>query len=278
MRISLNLATRPYTDLGPVLKCLRIAMGVLLLLAIGLGLGLHAFHQKAEAARANEQSVQNQIDGINRERLGYQNMMRQPDNAQLLTQVAALNELFGEKSFSWTLAMEDLERVLPAGVQVTTLEPTRAKDGHITLRLRVIGPRNRAVDLVQNLEHSRYFLLPRIAGESSESESGPGAKLEPVSASNRVNFEVMADYNSTVPVGYREERKPEGEKPSADGAHIGRSALPSHTPHPLVPPAVPVKQPDKLSNTGSGQHNLHAISKPSPNRSLKPSPKSGGPR
>ncbi len=31
--------------------------------------------------------------------------------------------LFAEKSFSWTSVMMDLERVLPAGVQVTSIEP-----------------------------------------------------------------------------------------------------------------------------------------------------------
>ena len=36
-----------------------------------------------------------------------------------------LNQLFDEKTFSWTLAMEDLETVLPGGVQVATLDPTR---------------------------------------------------------------------------------------------------------------------------------------------------------
>ena len=88
-------------------------MAVLVVLGIALGLGLRAVHQKADEARATEASVQGQIDAINQERLGYQNRMRQPENAQLLNQVAALNQLFDEKTFSWTLAMEDLETVLP---------------------------------------------------------------------------------------------------------------------------------------------------------------------
>ena len=138
--------------------------------ACGLGLGLRAVHQKAEEARATEQSVQNKIDAINRERQGYQEMMRQPANAQLLTQAGTLNQLFDEKTFSWTLAMEDLETVLPGGVQVTTLEPVRdTKTGVISLKLRVVGPRDKADDLVQNLEHSKHFLLPHIVSESSES-------------------------------------------------------------------------------------------------------------
>jgi type IV pilus assembly protein PilN len=198
MRISLNLATRPFSDLGPAMKHLRIAMGVLALLAIGLGLGLRAFHQKAEEARARDHSLDGELTRITLERQGYQDRMKLPANAQLMVQAVALNKLFDEKAFSWTLAMEDLENVLPGGVQVSTLEPVRAKDGHITLHLRVIGPRDRAVELVRNLEHSKRFLLPRIAGENSESTGGPGEQIQPVSASNRVNFDVLADYNPAV--------------------------------------------------------------------------------
>ena len=55
--------------------------------------------------------------------------MREPDNAQLLAQAATLNQLFDEKAFSWTLAMEDLETVLPGGVQVASLEPRATKTG-----------------------------------------------------------------------------------------------------------------------------------------------------
>ena len=90
---------------------------------------------KAEEARTTEQRVQNRIDAINRERQGYHDLMQQPANALLLTQAAALNQLFDEKTFSWTLAMEDLETVLPGGVQVTALEPVRDPDGALRVPL-----------------------------------------------------------------------------------------------------------------------------------------------
>jgi type IV pilus assembly protein PilN len=246
VHISLNLATHPYTDFGPAIKRLRIAMGVLVLMALGLLLGLRAFHQKAEEARAHEHSLDGQIAQIALERQGYQNLMHQPENAQLLAHTVALNQLFDEKAFSWTLAMEDLETVLPGGVQVTQLEPIRDKTGTITLNLRVVGPRDRAVDLVQNLEHSRRFLLPRIVGESTESTGGPGEKLEPVSASNRVSFNVLAEYNTSAPIEHRAQRKPqEAGKPSPEGANLpGRRVLPAHVvPMSAAPGQPPVRQP-----------------------------------
>jgi type IV pilus assembly protein PilN len=200
VKIALNLATRPYADLGPAMHRLRIGMAALAALCLALALGLHAVHNKAEAARAREHSLDGQLARVNAERQGYTRMMEQPDNASLLRQAAMLNQIFDEKAFSWTLAMENLETVLPGGVQVTTLEPVRAKGGQITLHLRVVGPRDLAVDVVRNLEHSKRFLAPRIVGENAESaSSGPNRPAEPVSATNRFNFDILAEYNPPTP-------------------------------------------------------------------------------
>jgi type IV pilus assembly protein PilN len=281
MHIAINLATRPYVDLGPALKRLRIAMAVLAVLSAGFLLGLRAFHQKAEQARAAEQSVQNRIDAIQRERLGFEATMHLPANTQLLAQASMLNQLFEEKSFSWTLAIEDLETVLPGGVQVTSIEPVRdVKTGIISVKLRVVGPRDRAVELVRNLEHSRAFLNPRIVGESSESSGGPAEKLEPISASNRVNFELLAEYNPASPAPRREARKPEAGqlaaaptpapqplsrpmRPNFPAAQGSPQMRPQQRP-PL--PGAPGMQPGRVPYTGQAQ------SKPSP---INPP---GGPR
>lgn len=238
MRIAINLATRPFADLGPILKRLRIAMGVLALLAIGFGVGLHFLHSQAEAARAREHKIDASIAKINLERQGYDKMISQPDNAATLAQTAALNRLIDAKAFSWTLAMEDLETVLPGGVQVTTLEPTTdKKDGHISVRLRVVGPRNKDVELVSNLEHSRRFLQPHIVGESSETTSnGNQQQLEPVSATNRVAFELLADYNPATPGERRAAKK---TQPHDVNQQTDQEAPPAHrSAAPAAPPAA----------------------------------------
>ena len=211
MRVSINLATRPFADLGPALKRLRIGMAVLAVLSGAFALGINLLGSKAEAARQRERVLDRAVAQVDQERQGYQSQLHQPDNAGTLAQANTLNRLFDEKSFSWTLAMEDLETVLPAGVQVVSLEPVRDKNGTITLHLRVQGPRNRAVTLVQNLEHSRRFVLPRIVNETAETGNGPAEHLVPVSAENRVNFDLLADYNPATP----EERKAATKKAAA---------------------------------------------------------------
>jgi type IV pilus assembly protein PilN len=93
-------------------------MAVLVVLCLLFFLGLHLFDRQANDARARDHSLDGQIARIQAERAAAEAMMRQPDNAQVLIQAEALNKLFDEKAFSWTLAMEAMETVLPAGVQV----------------------------------------------------------------------------------------------------------------------------------------------------------------
>jgi type IV pilus assembly protein PilN len=244
MRITLNLATRPFADLGPAIKRLRIAMGVLALLSVLLGIGLHAIHRKAEAARARDHSLDGEITRISEEREGYETLMRRPENAQVLAQAAFLNRLFDEKAFSWTLAMEDLETVLPPGVQVTTLEPARQKDGHIVLHQRVLGPFDRSVELVRNLEHSRRFLLPRITGENAQTTEGGGQNQEPVGPGNRFEFDLLADYNPATPQEARALNKAAKKLVNSDQVQrpAGRAIRPRSTPS-STPPRPPYTGP-----------------------------------
>lgn len=251
MKITLNLATRPFIDLGPILKQLRIAMGVLAALVAIFALGLHFLHDQAEAARMRDHSLDGQITKISAERQGYERLMQQPENALLLMESSALNNLFAQKAFSWTLTMESLEKTLPAGVQALTLEPNREKDGRIILHIRVAGPRDRVVDLVRNLEHSDRFRLPRIVGENAEQSSGFAQKQEPVSASSRYTFDILAEYVPPEPGERRiAQRKPEPGlgKPVLD---LGKPQPGLEKTEPAVKKIVVKKTPVKTAAGGA---------------------------
>ena len=202
MRITLNLASKPFIELGPLYARLRLLMALLLLIAVPLWFLYKAEARQAAIANARLQSVENEIQRLQNQQQSYQAMMRQPQNAAVLTQAAFLNQLFARKAFSWTAVMMDLETVLPGGVQVLNIDPATDKSGNVTIRLRVNGQRDRAVELVRNLEHSKRFLQPRLASESLEtSNNGNQANFQPTSASSNVNFDVLADYNPLPPMG-----------------------------------------------------------------------------
>ncbi len=121
--------------------------------------------------------------------------MRQPQNMAVLERSQFLNALFARKSFSWTAVMMDLEKVLPVGVQVTSIEPVITKDGDVNIRLRVSGDRDRAVQLVRNLEGSQRFVSPRLANEAAQKQGSQSGNVAQAAMPGAVEFDILSGYN-----------------------------------------------------------------------------------
>jgi type IV pilus assembly protein PilN len=215
MRVQVNLATRPYVELRPFFLRLRVVMAVLAVVSLGLAIGGHVLSKKLERAETQMDALRMRTVAAQQSKLHEEARMRQPANAEVLARAHFLNELFLRKSFSWTAVMMDLENVLPVGVQVTSIEPQVAADGDVIIRLRVSGQRDRAVQLVRNLESSRRFLMPRLNGESTlNKEAGRNGAPAP-GAPSGTEFDILANYNPL----------PENEayryaKPRADQASV----------------------------------------------------------
>ncbi len=200
MRISVNLATRPFIELRPLLAKLRLAAIGLVLLAVALSFGLRSLNAKARAAEAQMNALKAKTQSFLEERQRNEARMRQPQNMAVLERSQFLNALFTRKSFSWTAVMMDLERVLPTGVQVTSIEPATSKTGEVSIRLRVSGDRDRAVELVRNLERSQRFISPRLANETAQALETNGGRggfqtAAAEAAPGAVEFDILSGYN-----------------------------------------------------------------------------------
>jgi len=224
MRISVNLANRPFIELRPLFARLRLAMVVLGLLAIGLGFALHSLSAKAAAGRARMNALKAETYKYQHERQVNEARMRQPQNMAVLERSQFLNGLFAWKSFSWTAVMMDLEKVLPTGVQVTSIEPQVTKEGDVNIRLRVSGDRDRAVLLVRNLESSQRFLLPRLSSEQAQTQEGNRGVNAPVTVPGAVQFEILSGYNP-LPAKTAKEISTAKDDGSAKTAAIGKKVM-----------------------------------------------------
>jgi len=193
MRIAVNLASRPYVELRPVYNRLRTWIVILALLGAALWYLYRNERVQAEQTQARVDAVENHVRDLELQQQKYQTLMQQPTDAAILRQSSFLNGLFQRKAFSWTATMTDLETVLPSGVQVMSIDPIVAPDGHVTIRLRVTGERSRALDLIRNLEKSRHFASPRLASETLANAAGTQSGIQNVST-NAVNFDILADY------------------------------------------------------------------------------------
>ena len=211
MKIAINLARRPYVELGPIYNRLRTWMAILALIGLALWFMYRSERTQAKETLARVQAVQRHVQQMEQQEQGYQTLMQQPRDAAILHQSDYLNALFREKSFSWTATMTDLETVLPSGVQVLSIDPIVAPDGHVTIRLRVTGPRDKALDLIRNLEQSQHFVDPRLASETLATSAGTQANTQNVSAGNQVNFDILADYR---PLPLPSDAKGKAEKPA----------------------------------------------------------------
>ena len=201
MRIQLNLASKPYVELRPLFARLRLVMAVLALAAIALGVWLHALNARADAAEAQMKQLRDQTAALQQERTRNEARMRQPQNSTVLDRSKFLNQVFASKSFSWTAVMMDLERVLPSGVQVTSIEPNITADGDVNIRLHVSGERDQAIQLVRNLERSQRFLHSWLVAEvvKAAETKGQGPNAPPPTGPPQVEFEIMSGYNPLPP-------------------------------------------------------------------------------
>ncbi len=194
MRISVNLANRPFVELRPLFARLRLAMGLLALSAVGLFFWLHSLSAKASVAQARMDALKAKTQQYQHGRQVNEARMHQPQNMAVLERSQFLNAVFARKSFSWTSVLMDLEKVLPTGVQVTSIEPSITKDGDVDIRLRVSGDRDRAVQLVRNLETSQRFVSPRLASEQAQTQEG-NRQAAQIVAPGAVQFEILSGYN-----------------------------------------------------------------------------------
>ncbi len=229
MRISINLASRPFVELRPLYAKLRLGMAGMALLTVALAVGVHAMSKHVQASEEQMRELKVRASVLTNERLANETKMRQPMNRAVLDRSMFLNSLFARKSFSWTAVMMDLERVLPAGVQVTNIEPAIMAEGEVNIRMRVGGPRENAVDLMRNLEKSQRFLSPKLTNETAQTQEQ--GRLVPASQMNvpgNVEFDILSGYNP-LPAPSKEveqKTKERNEKPldQAAGGKLSSSA------------------------------------------------------
>jgi type IV pilus assembly protein PilN len=221
MRISINLATRPFVELRPLFARLRLAMAGLALLAVALTVGLHFQSARAKVEQAQMDALKTQTRTLEMERQTNEARMHEPQNRAVLDRSQFLNTLFASKSFSWTAVMMDLESVLPAGVQVTSIEPSITPERNINIRLRVNGPRELEVDLVRNLERSQRFLSPRLTTESAQMQEGRLTPVAQTGVPGGVEFDILSGYNP-LPLEMKTAKLPaESSKAAPAGAKTG---------------------------------------------------------
>jgi type IV pilus assembly protein PilN len=187
MRVDINLASQPYEDArrfwlrwGGALAALGVLTLLLLILTVNGWIGArkdrHLIRQYEEQSAARD-----------KEKADAQALLNLPQNSSTRDRSQFLNDLFQRKTFSWTKAFEDLERVMPPRLHVVSIHPELAPDNELEIKLIVAGDsREHALDLVSKMEASQHFHETYIEEESSLTGGGP--------AGDAVQFHISALY------------------------------------------------------------------------------------
>jgi hypothetical protein len=91
--------------------------------------------------------------------------------------------------------MHDLEETVPPEVELSSIQPERAKNAMIDLQVRVHGPRAGVITFLQNLEHSSSFEAPRILEEDTQDDTPSGEHATSFSDSSTEEFTLAVGYN-----------------------------------------------------------------------------------
>jgi type IV pilus assembly protein PilN len=85
--------------------------------------------------RARQDTLELQIAKLQQQRQGLSEFFENPQTVQRRQRAAYLNSLIQQRAFPWIKIFMDLERILPEGVRVVSIEPKLSGD---TVQLTVL--------------------------------------------------------------------------------------------------------------------------------------------
>jgi type IV pilus assembly protein PilN len=177
MKVSLNLATRPLVTHR---KFLVLAGSIAFLAGVFfLTLGWHVYKgRRADAQlRDRTEQVRQQMVKLQQQRGDLEHFFKLEENARLNERAKVLNGVIIARSFNWTKMFMDLERILPAGVHVVSIEPHQEK-GNVEVKLTVGATSEEAkLKLLRALEDSHSFSHIQLLGDHTPSQAGEDQKI-----------------------------------------------------------------------------------------------------
>ena len=189
MKVRLNLATAPLESNRRFIVAAYTA-GTLGILAM-LVLSWHAYTawKSNTAMRAEQAELQADMQTLRAERTDLQTFFNQPDIRNERDLAAFLNVLIQQRAFPWTQVFVDLERSLPIGVRVISIQP-RLMDNYLELKLAV-GALNDddANRFVTGLQQSSQFSHVQVLDEARPEK--------PTESGDHVVLSLVAQYSGS---------------------------------------------------------------------------------
>jgi len=210
MRLNVNLASQPYEAARRFAVQWGSIIAVLSLVTIGLvGIAVSGYMRSRPVIKQRHE-LEAKIAELDREKRMAEDKLNLPANRDTRDKSRFLNTLIARKAFSWTQVFAELEKLMPARVHVVSIRPDFTPNNQLQIHLEAIGDtREKANDLVRQLEKSPAFRTPQVREEKDDTGKGSNT------LNGGVQFVIVADYI------------PELDKPQA-----GTKAEPDSKPEP----------------------------------------------
>ena len=178
MKIAVNLASRPYEDEGQFYGRWGTALALTVLFTAFMVFISIRHYQSSQREWESARQAQDKLVELKRESAQAQQILARPENRGTRDESQFLNSAILRKSFSWTKLMEDMEKVMPAGLRVTAIAPVVDQRNRFVLKMQVEGEnRDTAVELLRNMEKSAHFRSPQLGLETHKT-NGQGVVSE----------------------------------------------------------------------------------------------------
>ncbi len=173
MRLDINLATHAYEDARQFWFRWGAGVAVLGMVTLALLVMTVSGWYNARQDRQKLTELRTQIAERDRERASAEALLNRPENRAMRDKSQYLNELIARKAFSWTKAVEGLEKVMPPRLHLVSIQPQLNEDNQLSIKMVVAGDSaERAIELVRRMEESKHFRETRIETQSHAVQGG----------------------------------------------------------------------------------------------------------
>jgi type IV pilus assembly protein PilN len=178
MKVRLNLATSPLQTHRKFLAVSGLTGAIAGIIFAALGWHVYSARKSNEALRGRAAEVRQEMVGLMRQREELENFFKEEQNAQLNERSTFLNSLIDEQSLNWTQMFMDLEKIMPMGVRLVSIEPAHEK-GRVLVKLQVGAISDEAkLKFLRALENSPAFKEVREVHEINIEPQQGNASLD----------------------------------------------------------------------------------------------------
>lgn len=186
MKVRLNLSTSPLESNRRFTAGALLVGAIAILAFLGLSFRAYSVSRSDKVFRARQVALQTQIQRLQDQRKALAAFFENPGTVARRQRAAYLNSLIQERAFPWIKIFMDLEKILPEGVRVISIEPKLAGDNvQLTFQVGAASDESK-LKFLKALETSPEFSHIELENE---------ARSNRPDQSDRVTLNLQAQYS-----------------------------------------------------------------------------------